>query len=109
VPTETNELTPAEQATAEALHLYLIQEGHIDADVPVEDYATAAVDIAAAADGHHQVAAYGEAVEALGHLASFARLDNAPEGYVRGIEEAQGLISRQSDALHLFLTETEDE
>jgi hypothetical protein len=99
------EPTPAELATTEALHMFLTAEGLIGPEVPADAYAAAASDIAAAAEGHHYVAAYDEATQALGHLASFSRLDNAPEGFVRGIEEAQGLISRQSDALSDHLAE----
>jgi hypothetical protein len=99
------EQSPAEQAAALALHLFLVGEGLIDADVPLDTYTTAAVDIAAAIEPHHHVAAYDEAVEALGHLASFSRLDHAPEGFVRGIAEARGLISRQADALNDHLAE----
>ncbi len=104
----STELTPAVKAAAEAIHLYMVMEGETDADVPIEDFAAQAESAVNAAEPHLFVAAYDEAVQALSHLASFSRMDNAPEEFVRGIEEARGLISRQADALSDHLSE-EDE
>jgi hypothetical protein len=101
----STELTPAVEAAAKAIHLYMVVEGETDADVPFEDFAAEAEAAVNAAEPHLFVAAYDEAVQALGHLASFSRLDNAPEGYIRGIEEARGLISRQADALNDHMDE----
>lgn len=105
--TETNELTAAERAAAEALRLAVrgLASYKLVAGVIADDfYARAAVDIAAAAEGHHHVAAYDEASEALSHLAGF-HMGSLSADWIDGVNAARKLIEEQAAALRAELAE----
>lgn len=101
--TETTDITSAEKAIAEALHLFLKGRGLIGPELP-SDFYDAARDISAAAEGHHQVDAYGEAYDALGALASYHEGAFSPD-WVDGVRTARQLIREQEDALRAELSE----
>lgn len=53
---------------------------------------------AAAAEPHHQVAAYDEAQDALGHLAGFHE-GSLSDDWIDGVNTARKLIAEQRDAI----------
>lgn len=105
---QTTEPTAAEQAVAEALRVFLVREAAIAADLPADFYAAAAVDIAAAVEGHHHLAAYDEIDADLAELRERHR--GRDEAYVgSGIEQARRLVAAKADVLRADLGESEAE
>lgn len=99
--TESTKYTTAEKAVAVALHAFLTKHGQIGPERPCDFYDDA-VDIAAAAEGHQQLAAYNAAVEEIDNLVGRARGQQLGV-WVDGAVAVRALVSARADALRADL------
>lgn len=99
--TDTSNESTAATAAAEALRREFYD------GVGTGEFADAGRVAAAAAEPHHQVAAYDEAHDALGHLAGFHE-GALSEDWIDGVNTARKLIGEQRDAIAAELDTAED-